>query len=255
MRLSVKIGCLVLICLTISIVCTFGYMNEKKEGKAAEEVYNELQMEKPSKSLLIESREKALIEDSSELGIEEWFQEKKAEYPDMAGWLSCEGTPIDYPVMSARDNEYYLNHLPNGVENRLGSLFLDRSANKDFSSPVSVIYGHMVKSGEMFGSLSGYRTQSYYEKHPEFTLITEDGEKKIQILAAYLVNGEAETYPTAFASREDWERYMKKVWNHSFIKSNTKANPDDKLVIFSTCAYDFEDARLAVLGRFVYNNK
>lgn len=260
MQLSVKISCLVFACLSVSIVCTLGYLNEKKELSGAKEAYEELQKEhslfyksdKIHKEPLLNGREEdAFIQAPLEPRKKEWFQEKKEEFPDMVGWLMCEGTPINYPVMQARDNEYYLNHLPNGLENKLGSLFLDISSSKDFTSSISVIYGHMVKSGEMFGSLSGYRSQSYYETYPEFTLVTEDSEKKIQILAAYLVNGEAETYPAGFAQREDWEIYIKKAKDNSFIKSNVNANPDDKLVIFSTCAYDFEDARLAVLGRIV----
>ena len=108
----------------------------------------------------------------------------------------------------------------------------------------------MVKSGEMFGSLVGYRNQSYYEKYPEVTLDTEEGRKTIQILASYLADGERDTYPSHFDTLEDWESYMKKTREDSFINGIWEAEPDNRLVIFSTCAYDFKDARLAVLGRF-----
>lgn len=259
MQLSKKIYILVIICLIFSIFCTFGFIYEKKQLNEAKEVYLEMQDDIPSidsgdeiqKKLVMTKTEESKKVENIQLGQKEWFLERKAKFPDMVGWLTCKDTKINYPVMQGGDNDFYLSHLPDGSKNKLGSIFLDSGSNKDFSSSISVIYGHMVKSGEMFGSLSGYRNQSYYESYPELTLDTEEGKKSIQILAAYLVDGGKESYPTGFESRENWETYMKKVQSNSFIKSKVKANPDDKLVIFSTCAYDFNDARLAVMGRIV----
>lgn len=259
MQLIKKKYLFVLLCLIFSIYCSFQFMSEKKETIEAKELYREMQVEMPKTDFGDKAQKKEDVtrkEESSktktiQMENTEWFLEKKTEFPDMVGWLTCNDTQINYPVMQGADNEYYLNHLPDGSKNKLGSIFLDSSSKKDFSSRISVIYGHMVKSGEMFGSLRGYRNQSYYERYPELTLDTETGKKSIQILAAYLVDGGKETYPTGFECREDWEIYMKKVQSYSFIKSKIKANPDDRLVIFSTCAYDFNDARLAVMGRIV----
>ena len=44
---------------------------------------------------------------------------------DMIGWIKIDGTVIDYPVMQASDNEYYLNHDFDRKEKKSGALFLD----------------------------------------------------------------------------------------------------------------------------------
>lgn len=250
---------LALVCFVLSACFLFGYMNSRRDFKEAKEVYRSVNGSSFSKIPVIQipehsisadrkgkdQKEKALADEQ-----EEWFLEKKSQWPSMVGWLSWGGGTYSYPVMQADDNDFYLNHLPDGSKNRLGSIFLDSSANEDFSSPVSVIYGHMVQSGEMFGSLKEYRSQSYYEKYPEAVLYTDKGRKTIQILASYLVDGERDVYPYGFVTQNDWESYMEMVKESSLIHGLWEEEQGDKLVIFSTCAYDFENARLAVLGRF-----
>ena len=53
------------------------------------------------------------------------FEKLTAEYPDTVGWLYCEGTPINYPVVQSKDNLRYLRRLPDGRYNAAGSLFAD----------------------------------------------------------------------------------------------------------------------------------
>ncbi len=178
----------------------------------------------------------------------EWLMEMKEEYPNLVGWIRCDGIQIDYPIMQADDNSYYLNHLPDGTTNKLGSIFLDQSDNGNFTSEVSVIYGHMMKSGEMFGTLKNYRKQEYYDKHSEMKIYTMDGEKNIKLLAAYLVDGSSNPFPEEFDTSEAFYDYMKEIQSKSFFDSEDNVTFGDKLIILSTCAYDFDQARLAIVG-------
>ena len=76
---------------------------------------------------------------------------------DSAAWLYSPGTDIDYPVMKADDYSYYLSHLPDGTYNVNGTLFIDYNNAPDFTDQLTVIYGHHMRSGQMFGSLKGYK--------------------------------------------------------------------------------------------------
>lgn len=87
----------------------------------------------------------------------------RSENPDIAGWLTVEGTQIDYPVTygSKKPGGFYLNHDFRGNRSSAGCPYIDRrsSANGDHV----LIYAHrMGWSDRMFGSLwDRYRQDSF----------------------------------------------------------------------------------------------
>ena len=101
--------------------------------------------------------------------------------PDIVGWLYCEGTQINYPVVQGSDDEYYLDHLFDGTQNASGCLFLDSRVDASFSSVHSIIYGHHMRSGAMFAALDGYKRQSFYDAHPTMLLITPDATYEVPV--------------------------------------------------------------------------
>ena len=72
---------------------------------------------------------------------------------DAVAWITVDGTRIDYPVMQGKTNSEYLNKDPYGEFSLSGSIFLDNRNNKTFSDPYSLIYGHHMEYGAMFGAL------------------------------------------------------------------------------------------------------
>ncbi len=244
---------LLFLCLIIAVTCSYGLWNEIKQVSEAHEFYldvkskrNHLYTEKESTSLEKKIRDENIVNNLSQKN--EWLMEMRKEYPNLVGWIRCDEIQMDYPIMQTDDNSYYLNHLPDGSTNKLGSIFLDQSDNGDFSSEVSIIYGHMMKDGEMFGVLNNYREQDFYEKHSELKLYTEDGEKTIKLLAAYLVDGSSNPFPKGFETSEAFYSYLQEIQRKSFFESDDTAVSGDKLIILSTCAYDFDEARLAIVG-------
>lgn len=105
------------------------------------------------------------------------MEEASAPDTEVVGWLYSPGTVIDYPIGFSGDNSYFLNHTLDGEERIAGALFLDGGCPTDFSAPHSVIYGHCMRNGSMFGSLSKYRNQDYYEAHSCMYLTLANGEK------------------------------------------------------------------------------
>lgn len=115
------------------------------------------------------------------------FAALQEQYPQAVGWLSCAGTNIDYPVMQASDNDYYLRRLPSGEWNMSGSLFLDYQCAADFSDGLSVIYGHNMNDGSMFASLQNYDMQAWYDDHPAMELVTERGTLTLDVVYGFVV--------------------------------------------------------------------
>lgn len=234
-----------------SITCLYGLWHEIQPKKESQDFYQDMNVKKDQLCTDEESKSQKyenLSSDETSSQNTQWLIEMMKTYPNMVGWIRCEGIQIDYPIMQTDDNSYYLSHLPDGSNNRLGSIFLDKSVDSDFSSPVSIIYGHMVQDEEMFGTLKNYRKQDFYEKHSQLELYTTDGEKDIILLAAYLVDGSSNPFPNEFVTAEDFYSYIDKIKSKSFFESKETAVFGDKLIILSTCAYDFDDARLAIVG-------
>lgn len=180
-----------------------------------------------------------------------WDPLAEEAFPGIVAWLRCADSELDYPVMQGEDNDYYLTHLPDGRKNKLGSIFLDCRSNSDLTSPVSVIYGHHARGGQMFGSLSGYKTQEYYERHPELELYTPQADCRVEVLAAYLEDGTHGSYPSEFSGPGERARYLAEVRSRSFIQSiyPWEDGGTEPLIILSTCSYEFQNARLALVGR------
>ena len=111
------------------------------------------------------------------------------ENPECVGWVSIEGTDIDYPVMcSPNDPDYYLDHSFERTSNRHGVPFLDSRCNIDTADNL-IIYGHHFVEGEMFSTLHKYASYSFYEDHPIITLETVEGISQYHIAAVLRVSG------------------------------------------------------------------
>ena len=81
------------------------------------------------------------------------FNGLKAINPEVIGWIQIEGTSISYPIMKGKDNDYYLKHTFEGNYNAAGSIFIDYTNNSNFEDCNTIIYGHNMKNGSMFGLL------------------------------------------------------------------------------------------------------
>ena len=175
------------------------------------------------------------------------FKALNAINSDAVAWLYSPRTVIDYPVMKTNDYYYSLHHLPNGKKNGNGSLFLDYSSEPDFSSILTVIYGHHMKSGSMFGSLQGYKKQAYYEQHPYMYLYTEQGDYRIDLLYGCII-GAGQWSERVFMHSDYVEELLEYAAYNTTFKSNTSYTAGDRVVALSTCSYEFDDARYVVIG-------
>ena len=170
---------------------------------------------------------------------------------DIVGWLYCEGTQINYPVVQGSDDEYYLDHLFDGTQNANGCLFLDSRVGASFSSVHSIIYGHHMRSGAMLAALDGYKRQSFYETHPTMLLITPAATYEVQLFAGYVADPAEDAWKVGFANDDDIQAWIDAAVARSTFTSDVKPKPGDRLLTLSTCSYEFGDARFVVVGIMV----
>lgn len=167
------------------------------------------------------------------------------------GWISSDNGMIDYPVMHGEDNDYYLNHMPDGTPNKNGSIFVDYRNTPGFVDRNTFIYGHNMKNSTMFAELVEYGTEGYYEQHPELLLITPEGNYSLQVFSGYVTAGTSDIYKLTFRDDEDFSEYLERIRALSDFTSDVTVTAEDRIVTLSTCTYDYEDARYVVHCKLV----
>lgn len=176
-----------------------------------------------------------------------------AQYPDYRGWLYCEDTKINYPVLQASNNDAYLYHLMDGSYNNNGSLFIDYRCAPGFGDDNTIIYGHNMHSGYMFGELQKYKDPAYYAEHPILYFETEYGVYRLDVIAAYTTPYDSEAYTISFASREDFLKYIETAraatLSEAGFASEVQVGENDRIATLSTCAYEFANARYVLVCR------
>lgn len=178
------------------------------------------------------------------------FTKLQKKNKDVCAWLWCGGTVINYPVVKSKDNKDYLYQLLDGTSNKSGTLFIDCCNSADFTDENTVIYGHNMKNGSMFGTFTRYKNQSYYDENPVMYLFTPDGEYKIELFAGYVTGDESAIYDVPMTVKEK-NKIVEKAKKNSTFSSKTEVGEDDKIITLSTCSYDFEGARYVLLGKLL----
>lgn len=174
----------------------------------------------------------------------------------LIGWLKIDDTIIDYPVMQTSNNEYYLDHNYNQEYDKNGSLFLDCDCSIYPRSTNLIIYGHHMKSGQMFGQLQKYAKESYGEKHSEiqFDTIYEKATYQVMYVFRSQVYNEDDLVFKYYQfinanSEEEFDSYMKEMEEMSLYDTGVTASYGDSLLTLSTCDHSQTDGRFVVVAK------
>ena len=181
------------------------------------------------------------------------FEALQKENEDVIGWIYCEDTVIDYPVLRGEDNDYYLHHTYDGKSSVSGSIFVDTTNRPGFVDSNTVIYGHHMKNKSMFATISNWAEQEYYEEHPVMWLLTPERDYKIVLFSQYTTSAYSDTYLMYPGPCPEMDEYLKTVAEKSNFKSDVQEELDGNAhyVLLSTCAYVFDNARDVLHGKLV----
>ena len=163
------------------------------------------------------------------------FSRIASNFPDVVAWISLDNTAINYPVVQGDDNAFYLTHLPNGQEHKMGSIFMDYRNSPDFSDDNTLIYGHNMASGDMFAALNNYRNQAFYEKHPTIKIKTPHNNYTLTLFAAYMIDSAVETVPINFDDSLTFRDYVAQAMYRSDFNADVNVNDGSRLVTLVTC--------------------
>ncbi|MGI6109931.1 MAG: class B sortase [Eubacteriaceae bacterium] len=179
-----------------------------------------------------------------------------AQNPETVGWVWIPDTIVDYPVVQTDNNDYYLDHDFTRSYNKFGNVFLDCdfSLTADPAMQNSVLYGHSSTYGNQIGfnGLNKYEDSSYWQSHPTvyYTRVNE-GDQPIpyQIFAVIKVAADYDYRQPQFADQEAFLAYYDRIIQASLYNTGITVSPNDQIVTLSTCVFDIDDGRIAVIAR------
>ena len=182
--------------------------------------------------------------------------------PDIAGWVKIPDTKLDYAVMQAEDNDKYHRTDIDLKPNDWGIPYVDFRVDQSKPSYNTVIYGHNMGDGTMFGYLQAYKKLSYYQQHPLISYNSVYRKDMYKIFAVVVCKADDPDfdYHNFIDSDDDAAKneYIEKIMERSIIKTTVDVKATDRLLTLSTCDYTFRDpdtnkliARLVIFSRAV----
>lgn len=192
------------------------------------------------------------------INYEEIINNLKVEYnnDDVIGILEINDADYVVPIMQGEDNDYYLNHTPDGKENYMGSIYLDYRVDID-SSKKLLIYGHNSSNIDMpFKILEEFYDKDYYNNHKYVEITTSTTKKKYEIFSVHVETKDFSYMNINFIDDEDYLNHIAKLKERSMYDTDVELSEDDEILILQTCSthkdyYNYTKKYLLIILRRV----
>ncbi|MDR1496211.1 MAG: class B sortase, partial [Clostridiales Family XIII bacterium] len=241
---------IIIVCSAVFAVSAFMLIQYYRANYEAESVFDELRM----------------LDGDGEPGFEDpdLYAKRRAHYLDLlarnydlVGWLKIFDTNVDYPVMQTVDErDYYLHRDFNEEYSAAGVLFASDISDISKPSDVVIVFGHMMKSGSMFGGLKKYTDEDYLREHRIVRFDTLEEERYYEIFLVFIesVNtdepSEFRYYDASdFADEAEFDEFMSQAHEKEMFDTGVTAAYGDEILALSTCEYTRKDGRLVLLAK------
>lgn len=185
------------------------------------------------------------------------FEKLLSKNADAKGWIRYNNNKIDYPIVQASDNDYYLNRNFLKASSIAGSIFMDYR-NKGLDDQNVILYGHSMADNSMFGSLREILTKGFFDKEENnyIELVGLDNKiLKYQIFSYYTIEKEEYYITPNFSSDSEYLNFLNVLKKRSFYNFNVDLDTNDKILTLSTCyGYENTSKRKVVHAKQIINN-
>ena len=175
---------------------------------------------------------------------------------DVYAWIRIPGTYVDYPMAQSKvDDNYYLHRSIYKKYLFAGMIYTQSCNSLDFNDPVTVVYGHNMRSTTMFTSLHYFEDPEFFDTHDVFYIYTADRVFTYHIVSAYKYDNRHIMNAFNFSDPEVLEDYQEYVLNPVSTLRNVREgvtlDENSKLVVLSTCMSNDKSSRFLVNGVLV----
>ena len=181
----------------------------------------------------------------TETYVNDSIAQLRADHPNALGWITIPGTNIDYPFVQGPDNDYFLRRDLDGKYLYAGVPFLDYRCEPDFSGPNTVMYGHNLRNGTMFGNLEKFRDRKFLEAHREVLLFLENETIRANVVACLVIDPDRQHYVYDLQPEAD---HVSRILQDARCAIRETVPEDARLLTLSTCGYEFQGARIVLVA-------
>ena len=226
---------------------------QESKGENAEAVQTEGTTEQQSDVLQIEETEAVETEKMYEPVID-FTKLQTEENADIYAWIRMDNTVIDYPVLQhPSDDTFYLMHNVDGSYGYPGCIYSELYNTNTFEDPVTVLYGHNMKNGTMFGALHQFEDQDFFEQNTSFEIYMPDQTLVYEIVAALETDDKRITVWYNFEDEKAYQNYIDELMQGEeselyHFREGVELTTKDKLVVLQTCVSERKSNRYIVVG-------
>ena len=270
---------IIAVCLFAAVIIALSMIIRYANQKSNLDKYEELaqQTEEPAIQLTAEPVETANVEEEPKqeegsMSLAEkiqWYKdnfdidvpEKNLDFvqlqentnADIYAWIYVPNTKIDYPVLQhPTDNYYYLNYNLDGSKGYPGCIYTENYNSKEFSDPLTVMYGHNMKNGSMFANLHLFEDSQFFDENRYIYIYLPDDVLVYEIFASYIHSDAHLLYGTNYSDEVHFAAYIDEVLSQRSMNVNLRegveVDTDDKILTLSTCVANQGDKRYLVQG-------
>ena len=179
------------------------------------------------------------------------FTELIKKNSDTVGFINVRGTNINYPIVQASDNDYYLNHAFDKSYNEAGWVYMDYR-NNNFTDFNTIIYGHGRLNKTVFGSLKNVLDEKWQNNRDNYivTISSLTTNYVYQIFSLYTIPSETYYIQTKFANDFRKNKWITEMNNRNIAPINSPANINDKVITLST-SQNNDGGRIVVHAKLI----
>ncbi|WP_416334595.1 class B sortase [Anaerococcus sp. DFU013_CI05] len=168
---------------------------------------------------------------------------------DVVAWVTIDDTNIDHPVVQGEDNMEYVNKDVYKNFALSGSIFLDYRNNKEFKDPYSLLYGHHMDQGGMFGDVVLFEDQKYFDKHKTGTLFLPKETYNIEIFMVSKIDAYDSVIfnPSSISTMEGRQNLIEHARKTKLHERDINIG-NDRIIALSTCEKATTNGRTVILG-------
>ena len=171
---------------------------------------------------------------------------------DVVGWVTMDNTRVDFPVLQGVDNLTYINRDVYGNFSLAGSIYLDSRNDPSFADQYSLLYGHHMAEGNMFGDLDLYKDESFFRANRTGMLILQDRTYQLEVISCMLVSAsDSYIFEPEYTrdSTGDLLDYLEgnSMFLNQDVLQQARQTENLQILALSTCSSEFTDARTIVV--------
>lgn len=189
------------------------------------------------------------------------FAALQAEFPEAVAWIRVPDTAIDFAVMQSgadTDEDFYLDHNEYGEKSQLGSIYIQKYNEADFSDPNTILYGHNIRGGRMFGGIHKFKKDDYFDAHEYLYIYTPGHVLTYRIYSLFDYGTKHLLWAYDFDTDMGYRKFIEKTLNprtyNRQLRDGVSPTTDDRVVTLSTCQ-NSGDGRLLLVAVLVEDTK